>query len=423
MSAGLLLMSALNLDLLADGLSVCNLRHAEVNLNSELVLELGYDNVKVLFAQTGEHLLAGLLVDDERNRGILFEKSEQARRDLLFVALLANLDCHGQAGGRELDALEGYRVLGRADSVARLYARKLRHNADIAGGDAGCVLLLAALEGDYLAHSLALFGAGVICGSVRGYLAGYDLEEGHLADERVGDGLEAYSRKRAVLVAGKTVLARLVGCGGSGIYYLVKEHIDSFAGVARAGVYGDNGAVADSGVESLDYLFAGEGLAGKELLHKLVVARGDGLGEYIEHLVKLRVGGHIDFLFSAAAVVKSLAGCEVDIRCDLAVLHMGDDNGADSGADLLLYGCKGLVEIGVIRVAAGDCEHSRDTSGVRGLESLLRADVEAGARRGDYEHAVRCADAFAHAARKVKKTGSVNYIYLRAVPLYSGNSG
>ena len=102
---------------------------------------------------------------------------------------------------------------------------------------------------------------------------------------------------------------------------------------------------------------------------------------------------------------------------------MGDDNGADSGADLLLYGCKGLVEIGVIRVAAGDCEHSRDTSGVRGLESLLRADVEAGARRGDYEHAVRRADAFAHAARKVKKTGSVNYIYLRAVPLYSGNSG
>lgn len=32
-SAGLLLVSALNLDLLADGLSVCNLRHAEIDLN------------------------------------------------------------------------------------------------------------------------------------------------------------------------------------------------------------------------------------------------------------------------------------------------------------------------------------------------------------------------------------------------------
>ena len=93
-SAGLFLVSALNLDLLAYGLSVCDLRHAEIDLNAELVLELGYDNVKVLFAQTGEHLLAGLLVDDERNRGILFEEPEQARRDLLFVALLADFDCH-----------------------------------------------------------------------------------------------------------------------------------------------------------------------------------------------------------------------------------------------------------------------------------------------------------------------------------------
>ena len=87
-------MSALNLDLLADGLSVCNLRHAEIDLNAELVLELGNDNIKVLLAETGENLLAGLLVDDERNCRILFEESEQARRDLLFVALLADFDCH-----------------------------------------------------------------------------------------------------------------------------------------------------------------------------------------------------------------------------------------------------------------------------------------------------------------------------------------
>ena len=93
-SAGLLLVSALNFDLLADGLSVCNLRHAEIDLNAELVLELGNDNIKVLLAETGEHLLAGLFVDDERNCRILFEEPEQARRDLLFVALFADFDCH-----------------------------------------------------------------------------------------------------------------------------------------------------------------------------------------------------------------------------------------------------------------------------------------------------------------------------------------
>ena len=422
-SAGLLLVSALNLDLLADGLSVCDLRHAEIDLNAELVLELGNDNIKVLLAETGENLLAGLFVNDERNCRILFEEPEQARRDLLFVALLADFDCHGQAGGRELDALEGYRVLCRADRVAGLDARKLCDNADVTRGDAGGVLLLAALEGDYLAHSLALFGAGVISGGVRSYLAGNDLEEGHLADERVGDSLEADSRKRAVFVAGKTVLACLVGCGGSGIDYLVKEHIDSFAGVARAGVYGDNGAVADAGVESLDYLFAGESLACKELLHQLVVARSDCFCKYIEHLVKLRVGGHCDLFLLAAAVVESLAGREVDICRNLAAVHIGDDNGADSTADCVFYSCKCFIEICIVRVAAGDGEHSRNASGVRRLESFLCADVKAGARRSDDEHAVRRADAFAHAARKVKKTGSVDYIYLRAVPLNSGNSG
>ena len=51
-AAGLLLMSALDIGGLADGLSVCDLGNGEVDLNAEFILELGNYRVKMLFAET-----------------------------------------------------------------------------------------------------------------------------------------------------------------------------------------------------------------------------------------------------------------------------------------------------------------------------------------------------------------------------------
>ena len=192
----------------------------------------------MLLAETRKDLLLGLGVGGVGYGKILFRKSVEAGSDLVLLALLASLDSHGKAGLREVDACKLYISLGGAEGVAGLEAGELGDNADITGGDASGILLLSALEGDYLTHSLALACAGVVSGSVGGYFAGDDLEEGHLTDERVGNGLEADSRKSAVFVALDIAFAR-AACGvGSGADNAVEEQVDTVGGVAGASVYG-----------------------------------------------------------------------------------------------------------------------------------------------------------------------------------------
>ena len=61
-AAGLLLMAALLLAGLADGLTVGDAGSLEADLHAELVLQLGLDHIEVLLAQTADDLLVGLRV-------------------------------------------------------------------------------------------------------------------------------------------------------------------------------------------------------------------------------------------------------------------------------------------------------------------------------------------------------------------------
>ena len=62
MSAGLLLVASLDLDLLADSLLVCDLRNCQLDVNAELGLDLCCGHLDVLLAQTAEDLLLGAIV-------------------------------------------------------------------------------------------------------------------------------------------------------------------------------------------------------------------------------------------------------------------------------------------------------------------------------------------------------------------------
>ena len=75
MTAGLLLVASLNLNGLADRLSVCNTGRSKLNVDAELALELGNDNVKMLFAETRKNLLLGFVIHLKLDCRIFFKKS------------------------------------------------------------------------------------------------------------------------------------------------------------------------------------------------------------------------------------------------------------------------------------------------------------------------------------------------------------
>ena len=101
MTAGLLLMTALLLAGLADGLAVGDAGSLQADLDAELVLQLGLDDVQMLLTQTTDDLLVSLGVVLVAQGGVFFHQAGQRTADLALVAFLGHGDGHEQAGQRE----------------------------------------------------------------------------------------------------------------------------------------------------------------------------------------------------------------------------------------------------------------------------------------------------------------------------------
>ena len=97
MTAGLLLVAALRLAALADGLTVRHARILERDLDAELILQLGQRDLQMLGAQTADDLLLRFGVDHEPDGGVLLDQAGQRAADLTLVALLGDLDGHAVA--------------------------------------------------------------------------------------------------------------------------------------------------------------------------------------------------------------------------------------------------------------------------------------------------------------------------------------
>ena len=78
---------------------------------------------------------------------------------------------------------------------------------------------------------------------------------------------------------------------------------------------------------------------------------------------------------------------------------------------------KGFVKICIFAVASCNGKHSCYTSFFSGFVCLVGTYVIARACRRNYKYALGGANTFAHTARKIKKTGSIYYIYLAILPL------
>ena len=102
-TAGLLLMLTLNLNLLADSLTVRNLSVLENCVYLKLILELGNQNLKLNFTQAGDNHLLCLCVVLNSKASVLIHELLQAAHDLIFLTLLLRSDGLGKTGRRELD--------------------------------------------------------------------------------------------------------------------------------------------------------------------------------------------------------------------------------------------------------------------------------------------------------------------------------
>ena len=167
----------------------------------------------------------------------------------------------------------------------------------------------------------------------------------------------------------------------------------------------------------------GELLAVEEFHHKVVIGSRNGLRERLVNSVDSVVLGHGNFCCLAACVFERLALKEVDIAIDLIAGHIGDNDGAYGCAVLLFKSVDGLVEIGVLRVAAGDDDIFCHSASLGCVVGFFGADINAGTGLKNDEYRLGCSYTFRHTCGEIEKTGSVYYIYFFAVPFNGTNSG
>ena len=116
----------------------------------------------------------------------------------------------------------------------------------------------------------------------------------------------------------------------------------------------------------------------------------------------------------------ALSSGKVNISLYLTVNYVRNDNGANCAAVNCLDLLKCLIEIGMLLVASGNCEHLSALLGC--LESLFCTDVILMTCSENNKYALGSGNTFAHFSLKVKKTRGINYIKLAVFPLDRSDS-
>ena len=96
-TAGLLLMLTLNLNLLTDSLTVRNLSVFENRVYLKLVLKLCNQNLELNFTQAGDDHLLCLCIILYSKASVLIHELLETTHDLIFLTLLLGSDSLGQA--------------------------------------------------------------------------------------------------------------------------------------------------------------------------------------------------------------------------------------------------------------------------------------------------------------------------------------
>ena len=433
-AAGLLLMTALLGDRLADLFTVGHARRVEHDLDAEAALELVDEHVDLDVAHAGDdHLVRFGVVDDAEGR-IFLVQAVEALSHLILLAAGLGRDGDAVAGLIERDGLDLDDLARLAERVAGLDLVHLGDGADVAAGELLDLGILLALGDVQAAELLGLAGAGVDHGHIGLDGAGEHLDVGILA-VLVGNGLEDERGRQCAgrddELGGLAVL--ILGHQGAGVLRLGKKlddgiHQDARAHALNGGAAHDReeGQVLNALAQAMDHLGIGEVFTGEELFHKFLARLGDGLLERVVELIEhgLFVLRHFDLDAAAAGAELERALMQhVDDADDLlALVPDGGDDGGDVLAEALAQRVERGVVVGVLLVGLGDVEQTGERVLLAIFPRLFRADAHAGLGRADDDGSVGSLNGLRDLTGEVEAAGHVEHVDLAAV-VFHGSHG
>ena len=425
-AAALLLVAALHLNRLADGLAVGNLRVLEHGFRAELALQLLAHDFKLQFALAADEGFGGHRVFGDDDVRHFFAQARQAGEHLVLLARLLGVYRQRNLRRGEVDAVILNDLADFAEAVARGGVLQLAERADVARAEhADGNLLLAAHHED----TRGLFGLIRVRVEQRGRRrqhAGDDLNQRQLAHKRVGNRLEhlrgealAHIRVADVHGFGLGVDAVIGVFHRAGHIHRQLIHQRAHADAVQAGDRrdGHDAALVNARGQAAQHILVAELALVEEFFHQFLAGAGRRLVAGFQRF--FHQTGHLlgnrNFVAILARAGEGLARQNIHNAAEGRALADGQNRRNDAVA----VGAAQIVEhLAVVDMFTIDLRDGDDAR-----KAVLRGRVpcffKAGGdtRRGadDDDRALHGVQRAGHFARKIEVSGNVNEVDLFAV--------
>ena len=361
--------------LLADGLTVSDLRCADVSLDLELTEQTVNDDLQMELAHAGDDGLTSLFVGVGLEGRILFGQLCQRDAHLLVAGLGLRLDGDADNGLGELHGLQNDGMILITQSITGGGVLQTNDSSNITCVAAVDILAVVGVHLQDAAHTLLAVLHGVVDSSTCLDLTGVDAEVCQLTNEGVGSDLEGQScegsvvgRRTGLLLFGlriHTLDVLDIGRCGHIVNDSVQQLLHAAVLVGRTTDNGDqsvrNGLFADS---SLQFL-TGDLLTLEVLLHELFVVLGNSLNEDVAILLSLLT--HILGNLLGAHIVAHIVVVDLSVHIDQVndttegiLLTDGQLDGHAVGVQTIVQHLDAAEEVSTHGVHLVDVHHTGD---------------------------------------------------------------
>src|SRR5690606_17151296 len=181
-AAGLFFVGVPFVDGLADGFAVGHLWLAHVGFNLELTAQAIHDYFQVQLTHTGDDRLAGFLIREDLEGGVLFCQFLEPDAELIAVRFGFRLDSDTNDRLRKIDLLEDDRMVGIAKGIPGFDVLEPDSGGDVTGPDDVDVLPVIRVHEQDAPDPFLPLGSGVQ--HLRSFVQGAAVytEEGQLTD-------------------------------------------------------------------------------------------------------------------------------------------------------------------------------------------------------------------------------------------------
>ena len=432
LTAALTDVLALDLNGLADGLSVRDLRLTDVRLDLELSQKSVDDDVEVQLAHTGDDGLTGLLVGVGLEGGVFFRQLHERDGHLLLTRLGLGLDRDVDDRFGELHALEHDRLVGIAKRVARGRIFETDQRDDVAGVSLFDLGTAVGVHSDDTSDPLALVLGAVEHIRTRLDDAGVDAEERQLTDERIRHDLERKTAERrvvvrlavhdVVLVVGIVAFDRRdVDRRGQIVDDGVEQQLNALVAVSGTAEHGGDVHREDALADRLFDLVGGDFLLFEQLLHQLLVEHRRVVEQFLS-----RLGALFFHVLGDLAVLESLAVLvgiddrdvfdKVDDADEVILFADGLDHSDRGGVQSVLHHLEHVFKVRSVAVHLVDERDARNVVLGRLSPNGLGLGLNAAACAEDRHRAVEDAERTLDFNGEVDVSGGVDEVDAAASP-------